>query len=80
MSDVHTPLEVQASDILTAISSYPDAWLRRAEIARAMGKGSLNPGDLVLLQWLVEQGRIEVREEATTAPSGKRYEYRLITR
>lgn len=74
----HVSLTVQAQELVAALQDYGD-WMKRSDLAKAIGKKSLNSGDLVLLQFLIEQQKIEVRTEETRAPSGQRYEYRVIT-
>lgn len=77
MSD--RPFTEQAATMLEAIregSSNGD-WIKRQDIAKRLKKSTLGTGDLLLLDYLTEQGQIEARKTATRAPSGRRWEYRI---
>lgn len=77
MSNELTP---KARDLLDAVGrvSIDGQWVKRADIARSMGKTQLNGADQALLEMLAAMGLIQQQEVATKAPSGKRYEYRVI--
>lgn len=77
MTQELTPRARELLDAVTSASSNGQ-WLKRADIARSMGKAQLNAGDQAILQMLAALGHIEQQEVATNAPSGKRYEYRSI--
>jgi hypothetical protein len=72
-----TTFTAQADKILNVIRQH-EGWVKRRDIARGLGKNALNTGDLALLQYLAEQGLIEIVSVPTRAPSGQRMEYKAV--
>jgi hypothetical protein len=68
----------RAQELLNVlISAGPGRWVSRAELAKSTGKNRLSPHDILLLNRLVEAGRIERQERKSNTPVGTAYEYRL---
>lgn len=67
-------LPERAQDLLNAMQGRD--WMKRQDIAKAIGKSRLNEGDNATLEMLAAFGFIEAREVETNAPSGVRFEYR----
>lgn len=63
--------------VLQALATNPGQWMKRAEIAEAMGVKSLNGTYLLLLEIMTGNGLIEAREVETNTPGGVRWEYRV---
>jgi hypothetical protein len=52
-------------------------WVNRTDIARRLGKKTLNKWDLVLLDKLAERGLIETRKQPYHGPIGFEWQYRI---
>jgi hypothetical protein len=66
--------------LLAALRSSNGQWVKRSQIAKQLGRNKLQPGDVVMLEVLVERGLAESRRVDTYAPSKYRVEYRSITK
>lgn len=70
------PLTDQALKLLEALQSQPGQWLKRKEIALALGKRRLTPYDIELLQRLCDEGLAEIGKRPNPTPIGFEYAYR----
>lgn len=70
-------MELPEKQLLEALEPSPEQWLTRTQIALRLGKRRLNHADIAVLSMLAQMKRIEEREVATNAPSGRRFEYRI---
>ena len=59
--DAPAQLPSQAGRVLEALNARRGVWQTRSEIAHAIGKGRLNPGETASLDMLAAQGQIEAR-------------------
>jgi len=75
MISMEDQLTLRSRELLSAISQDGE-WMTRAKVAKATNKNHLSPHDAALLLRMADMGVIEMREVFTTAPSGKRFEYR----
>jgi hypothetical protein len=64
---------------LRAAEKDTEGWAKRSDIGKALHgkKAGLSAADVLLLDFLIERGDVEVREVETYAPSKTRKEYRV---
>jgi hypothetical protein len=73
---MHTMSLSDRAILILAILREQQTWLTRAQIAHALGRRRLNQQDFVALGELSGSGQIEVRSVETSAPIGRREEYK----
>ena len=74
------PITEQALKILEVLQEKPGAWLKRKEIALALGKRRLTPYDIELLQRLCDEDLAEIGRRSNPTPIGYEYAYRARSR
>ena len=72
------PITDQAIRLLEVLRENPDTWLKRKEIAVALGKNRLTPYDIELLQRLCDEGLAEIGRRPNPTPIGYEYAYRAV--
>ena len=72
------PITDQALRLLDVLRDRPDQWLKRREIAGALGKNRLTPYDIELLQRLCDEGLAEIGRRPNPTPIGYEYAYRAL--
>ena len=72
------PITDQALRLLDVLRDHPSAWLKRKEIAVALGKNRLTPYDIELLQRLCDEGLAEIGKRPNPTPIGFEYAYRAV--
>ena len=70
------PITDQAVKLLEVLQEKPEQWLKRKEIALALGKRRLTPYDIELLQRLCDVGMAEIGKRPNPTPIGYEYAYR----
>lgn len=63
--------------ILDALRACGSGWHDRKELAVALGKLQINPADMLILDLLADQGKIEKRLSPGTQEHINRWVYRL---
>jgi hypothetical protein len=74
------PLTDQALKLLEALQRKSGKWMKRKEIALALGKRRLTPYDIELLQRLCDEGLAEIGKRPNPTPIGFEYAYRANSR
>jgi hypothetical protein len=74
------PITDQAMKILEVLDSKRGHWMKRKEIALALGKRRLTPYDIELLQRLCDEGLAEIGKRPNPTPIGYEYAYRATSR
>lgn len=69
-------LPEQAQRILSIVKAAGGVWVDRREIAKALGKNRLNPGDLAYLDVLAANGIVETEQRKNNTPIGYEVVYR----
>lgn len=81
IDDPHTgQLPPQAVKLLQILKAHRGVWLTRSDVAGALNKRRLNPGETALLDMLAALGEIEVQRVNDQTPMGYHWEYRAIAR
>jgi hypothetical protein len=70
------PITDQALKLLEVLRDRPNRWLKRKEIALALGKRRLTPYDIELLQRLCDEDLAEIGKRPNPTPIGFEYAYR----
>lgn len=74
--DKPAQLPSQAGRVLDVLNAHRGVWMTRSQIAAAIGKDRLNPGETASLDMLAAQGQIEARRVNDPTPIGYRWEYK----
>lgn len=69
-------LPEQAQRILSIVKAAGGVWVDRREIAKALGKNRLNPGDLAYLDVLAANSIVETEQRKNNTPIGYEVVYR----
>jgi hypothetical protein len=72
-----TPLKDQSERVFQALKQCGPGWHSRDEIAKVLGKRRLNPAEVVLLNLLVENDRIEATRIEIEGPAALQWVYRV---
>lgn len=71
-------LTERAYELLTALRMV-GGWLSRSQLAKiAGGKKTLSPHDVNLLQRLIDEGFVEIRQRPSRVPGRIAYDYHAI--
>lgn len=70
-------IEDKAQDLLNALTSLGDGWHTRAQLAAKLGKNQLNPGDITLLDLLVNQGKLDREARQGSRTNLSQWVYRV---
>ncbi|MAS38219.1 MAG: hypothetical protein CL610_29755 [Anaerolineaceae bacterium] len=73
------PITDQALKILDVLQDKPGEWMKRKEIALALGKRRLTPYDIELLQRLCDEKLAEIGKRPNPTPIGFEYAYRAMS-
>lgn len=75
-ADEPAQLPSQAGRVMDVLKANRGVWMTRSQIAAAIGKDRLNPGETASLDMLAAQGKIEAQRVKDPTPIGYRWEYR----
>jgi hypothetical protein len=70
-------LDARAEEIVKAIRAHKGAWVSRADIAEALGRGRLRESEVIVLDYLLKEGVIESKKEEIPGNIPVRWVYRL---
>jgi hypothetical protein len=79
MAVVMSTLDARAAELLKTIDQhFGDTWFSRSDLAKALDKSQLREGEILVMDYLVKEGKVEAEQTTVLNTIKVKWIYRLV--